>query len=316
MIRHLPTMSGLPEPLLKHLKTHLQIVSRAELLAMGYGRGEIHGWIRRGLLVVIERGVYALPGVLLTFEHQVYARLLRCGTGAVAGPFATLALLGVEGFAAPGVIDVTLTTDRQLRVEACRRVDVPKADRTRHRKVIPVLSATRALLEVAPHVDRRRLRAAFDDARRRGLLTVAHARRRAEALAGHPGSPILLEFLCSDAAEAESEGERPLQRFLKETLPGEVIEWQVTDLVPGRRLDAAVRRVLLGFEYDSREYHVDREADYLRDLQSGADGVQVVRVSAGMLRHHADETRAGILAVVAQRERLLLAAATNRPAER
>lgn len=298
-------MSGLPEPLLKHLKTHLQVVSRAQLLGMGYRRGVVHGWVRRGLLVAVERGVYTVPSVTLTFERRVYCRVLRCGVGAVAGPFATLALLGVEGFGATDQVDVALTSDRQLRVAGWRHVDVPAIDRSRHRKAIPMLSATRALLEVAPYVSRKRLRVAFDDARRRGLLTVGHAVRRAESLGSHPGAPILLEFLSSDAGEAESEGERPLQVFLRQTLPDETIEWQVTDLVPGRRLDAAVRRVLLGFEYDSREYHVDREADYLRDLQCGGDGVQIIRITAGMLRHHLEQTREGVLAVLAQRERLV-----------
>lgn len=304
-------MSGLPKPVITHLTTHLQIVSRGQLLTMGYRRGVIHGWIRRGLLIAVERGVYSLPGVPLTFERRVLARLLRCGPDAVAGPFATLALLGVEGFDAGLQIDVVVTRDRKLTTPDCKHLDIPKADRTRHHKVIPVLSAARALLEVAPHVSRKRLRVAFDDARRRELLTVAHARRRAEDLPDHPGSVILLDFLGSDAAEAESDGERPMQEFLKQTLPNERIEWQVTDLVPGRRLDAVVRRLLLGFEYDSREYHVDREADYLRDLDCGGDGVQVIRISAGMLRHHAEQTRAGILAVVSQRERLLAGATDN-----
>jgi hypothetical protein len=299
-------MSGLPEPLLKHLKTHHQVVSRGQLLGMGYRRGVIHGWIRRGLLVAVERGVYTVPAVALTFEQRVYARCLRCGPDALAGPFTTLTMLGVEGFSMPTEIEVVVTEDRELTLEGWKRVDVPNADRIRHRRVIPALSATRALLEVAPHVSRRQLRAAFDDARRRGLLTVVHARRRAEALPDHPGSPILLEFLDSDAGKAESEGERPMQVFLRQVLPTEDIEWQVTDLVPGRRLDAAVRRLLLGFEYDSREFHVDREADYLRDLDCGGDGVQIIRITAGMLRYHAEQTRAGILAVVAQRERLLV----------
>lgn len=298
-------MSGLPDSLLAHLRTHLQIVCRAQLLSMGYRRGVIHGWIRRGLLVAVERGVYALPGIEPTFEQRVYARLLRCGPDAVAGPFATLALLGIEGFAARQQIDVVVTGDRELSLADWKHLDIPKLDRTRHRKIIPVLSATRALLEVAPHISRKRLRAAFDDARRRGLLTVTHAIRRAETLSNHPGSSIMLEFLRSDASEAESEGERPMQDFLRATLPDEAVEWQVPDLVPGRRLDAAVRRLLLGFEYDSRDYHVDREADYLRDLDCGGDGVQIIRISAGMLRHHREKTRAGILAVVAQRERLL-----------
>ena len=96
-----------------------------------------------------------------------------------------------------------------------------------------------------------------------------------------------------------------MQRFLMLTLPDETIEWQVTDLVPGRRLDAALRRVLLGFEYDSRDFHVDREADYLRDLESGGNGVHVIRISRGMLRHAREATRIGVVAVVRQRELLL-----------
>ena len=298
-------MAGLPEALVSYLSGHLQIVSRAQLVSMGFSRGEIHGWVRRGHLVSLERGVYGLPAAPSSFEHRVYARVLRCGDDAIAGPFATLALLGVEGFKTCRTIDVAVGSDRELRVSGWRHVAVPEIDRAQHGNVIPVMSAARALLEVAPHVSHKQLRVAFDDARRRNLLTVAHLSRRAAELSDHPGSPIVLAFLGSDAARAESEGERLFQPFLREVLPHENLEWQVADLVKGRRLDAAVRRVLLGIEYDSREFHVDREQDYLRDLDTGAEGVHIIRITVGMIRHHREATGAGIRAVVLQRERQL-----------
>lgn len=86
------------------------------------------------------------------------------------------------------------------------------------------------------------------------------------------------------------------------------LEGQVTDLVPGRRLDLAERVSLMGYEYDSRAHHVfptDRDDDGLRDLECADHGVLILRITAGMLRNHLVETRARIIRIRERRLREL-----------
>ncbi|MEX2100833.1 MAG: hypothetical protein WEB19_05405 [Acidimicrobiia bacterium] len=236
----------------------------------------------------------------------MYAAVLRAGASARAGPHASLVLRDVTGFGGSTVDVVVPTARRVSNVEfGVRRLSLPRVDCARIAG-IPALSAIRALIEVADGLDHQVLRVAFDDIRRRGLGTLPHAMRRAEALTAHRGARILRELLRQGAVPHESEAERLLLApFLRELFPQERLEWQVTDLVPGRRLDATIRRLRLGFEYDGKSHHLlptDRDGDELRRLEVRLHGIEIVALTHGMLTAHRDETRRSILSLAAQRE--------------
>lgn len=121
---------------------------------------------------------------------------------------------------------------------------------------------------------------------------------------------MILGLIAAAVLDPESEGERQMGRLFDGfDWP---LEWGVTDLVPNRRLDAADRSALMGFEYDGRDHHVlptDRDADGLRDLECHSHGIVIIRITAGMLRDAFEETRAAIVAVRERRLRDLRAAA-------
>jgi hypothetical protein len=298
----------LPPKVHTYLAEHHQLVTRARLCTMGFSSKRIEGWLRAGHLRQVHRGVYEPPTAPASLTRSVAAAVLRAGDRARAGGFASLALYGIEGFTVLDRADVVVAPGRKVKGEDgfdVKGTAVPRADCARHED-IAVLSAARALIEVAPLVDARRLRVAFDDALRRGLVTKAHMERRVRALPHLRGSKIFRRMLAEGTLDPATEGERGMQAFLTSVLPAEKIEWGVEDLVPGRCLDAAVRRLLLGFEYDSRAYHVlplDRDNDGLRDLECEAAGVRIVRLTIGMIRDHPERTRARLLALVERRKR-------------
>ncbi len=59
--------------------------------------GEVDGFVRRGWLVVIERGVYRVRGSAIVPEQAAMAAVLRTRDARVSGPF-VLGLYGAEGF--------------------------------------------------------------------------------------------------------------------------------------------------------------------------------------------------------------------------
>ena len=240
------------------------------------------------------------------------AAVLRGGEGARADGKASLWLLGIEGFAASaGVVVPFPRQSSGVAFEAHSTVLEPADCVTVDG--IPCLSGARALIEVAPSVSDKVLRVAFDSARRLGLLSVASLERRALALRTLHGARVVLAMIGTGELEKESEGERVLGRFLYDF---EDLEWGVSQLVPGRRLDGIDRQALLVLEYDGRDHHVlptDRDADRLRDIEVRSvrvDGIplEVVRITKGMIREQPEAVRAFLRRRIDERRREVAAA--------
>ena len=258
----------------------------------------VDAWLRAGLLARTYRGVWHAPGAPETPHRNLMAAVLRCGDGARADGLATCWLLGIEGFEPSIGVVVPKgqhVTGAPFRVKATVIEDCD----CRTAAMIPCLDATRALIEVAPALSDKALRVAIDSARRLGLISVKRLETRCRELATHTGARVLLRVLASGATDQESEGERVLARFLAGFGGFDGIEWGVSDVVPGRRLDAYFRDALLVLEYDGRDHHVlptDRDADGLRDLEIRSvtvDGVslEIIRITKGMLNRAPDQVR-------------------------
>ena len=154
------------------------------------------------------------------------------------------------------------------------------------------MSPAMSLLCLAPLLGEKVWRVSYDSGRRRRLLADIVLRRRAEAYPDLPGSSIVLGYLDSGILIPDGEGERVLLALLSGFEPQP--EWGVTDLVPGRRLDCAWRAIRFALEWDGRENHLlatDRDNDGLRDLQCAIAGVQVLRITNGMVKHDAAGVR-------------------------
>jgi hypothetical protein len=267
-------------------------------------------WRHRGLLEPMHRGVVRIAGSPDTEDQRLWGALLRCGEGAVAGPAATCWLFGLEGYERL-CVDVALPAPRR-----CRETGFPALTRTLEPmdtvvvRGFAALSPTRAIIELAATLSPKQLRVLIDSARRRRLLDLDRLRRRAQALLREPGTrrgaKAVLRALGTGTLQQESENERELLAFLASTSLR--LEWQVSDLVPGRRFDAVDREAELILEVDSRLWHSlgsDRDADHLRDLEVGdvIGTYRVVRVTLGMVRYHAEETRQRLDAIRAARVR-------------
>jgi hypothetical protein len=304
----------LPYPVQLILDEELGIVTRRRLVrGLNIRAAVVDGWVYNGHLQARYRGVYADPSAPSPPGQDAFAAVQRCGQGARAVGFMSLAFAGVEGFDFDDHCDVLVRPGKQVtnvpfRVTA---TDLPAVDLVTY-GCVPGLRADRALMQVAPFVSEKRLRVGFDSARRLGLTSHERAEERILALQHLYGARLLGRIFATKAMHKESEGERALDRFLAPT--GLVIDWAVSDLVPGRRLDGVIRDSLTVLEYDSRDHHVlptDRDADGLRDLEVKAVEIdiggyrpvrlEVLRITAGMIREQPDATRQWILQVHHQR---------------
>jgi hypothetical protein len=273
---------GLPSDIVRHTERHGSVISFAELVALGYGRGQIASWVRRGLLVRRHRGVYAIPGAPVAGWGSHRAALLRVGErGCLAGASA-LALFDAEGFDLTQLTPtVAVPPGRTVtRVEfAVRQLPLDSPDKA----VVRGLRTSRVehgLVEAAAHEDEKTIRVAGDDLRRRGLLRLDRLERVAHRLTGFtPGAEAVLAMLDRGTFDQESEGERNLAGVFLPTDPQPL--WQVY-LLPHRRVDACFLEARLVLESLSRTWHGtdgDRQRDAARthELQREA-GVHVVEV--------------------------------------
>jgi hypothetical protein len=267
----------------------------------------VHGWRRRGLTIKVHRGVDRIAGAPVTDEQRLWAALLRCGKHALAGPQSACWLFGLEGFSAL-VVDVVVEAPHRCRGTTFPALTrrIRPGDATRVRKV-PTLSASRAIIEIAHTLSPKELRVLIDSARRKQLVTIEQLRKDALALLDEygcrRGAKATLELIGSGSLEMESENEREMAEFLATTTLE--LEWQVTDIVPGRRLDAVDRTARIVIEIDSRLWHTlgsDRDSDGLRDLEVSEAGDYVVfHLTLGMMRFEPEETRRRLDAIRAKR---------------
>jgi hypothetical protein len=87
----------LPAEATKLAETQYGVVSRRQLLRE-LSPSQVKGRVRHGRLVVVERGVYRVPGGAVVPQQRPFAAALRSGDGAtLTGPF-VLGHLGVDGF--------------------------------------------------------------------------------------------------------------------------------------------------------------------------------------------------------------------------
>jgi very-short-patch-repair endonuclease len=275
---------------------------RAQLTALGLGRGEIEHRLRIGRLYLLHRGVYAVGHPELTQEGRWLAGVFGAGRGAVLSHRSAGALWQLL-LPSPNFVEVTVPIARSpgagIRAHASR---VPADEITEH-KGVPVTTLSRTLLDLAAVVPRPVVARAFREAQTKPRLGEGQARPRLtlDALAAlldrHPGrhgNRTVRELLAEagfGTGVTRSELEARFTRFLRRySLPAP--QRNVHMQVGGLELEADCvwpeSRVIV--ELDSRQFHdnaVAFEQDRARDRALAAHGWTVIRVTWRQLQRDA-----------------------------
>jgi very-short-patch-repair endonuclease len=150
------------------------IVTHGQLLRAGLTAKQIASWARRGRLIRLRRGVYAVGHLPPSPHATTMAALLACGPSAVLSHRSAAKLWGLIRYDGP--IEVTANNTRRRTGIVVHRSKLTDTEVTRHWD-LPVTTAARTLQDLAHTLTPAALTRAINDARLRHLLSVDDPRR-------------------------------------------------------------------------------------------------------------------------------------------
>ena len=257
------------------------VVTRAELLAAGITVAQIKRRIRKGALLIEFPGVYRVGHRAPSTEARYIAAVKACGAGAVLCGRAAAYLLGLVLLRVPPLPEVMTTRGRRvrgIRTKRARRIDPLDVTDVNG---IPVTTAPRTLLDLAPHMPLTALGLAFHKARvKHGLRPPA-----VEAvLARRPNSPGARKLRAVMYGEAKITLSALEKRFLALLAANGLPLPDTNERVGRAYVDCRWREPRLTVELDSYRYHSTRhawEADRRREREARARGEEFRRYTYG-----------------------------------
>lgn len=190
------------------------VVTSAQVAAAGVTPDVLRRQVRSGVLERVGVRTYRSPFVRSTALVGLAGLLFDLGPDAFAcGPTAA-ALHGFDGFKLRPPFHAMVVRGRnphRVGHHVHTTIDLPRVDRATVLD-LPVLSATRTLIDLARHIDAPRLTAALDSALRDGLTAEHALHRRIVELrsSGRYGIPRLLDVI--EGLEATRGGHSWLER--------------------------------------------------------------------------------------------------------
>lgn len=172
------------------------VLTRRQLLELGFGPDAIKHRVAGGRLHPISRGVYAVGRPQLTGHGYWMAAVLSCGDRAVLSHESAAALWGVRP-PASRMVEVSVparVSRRRSGVVVHRRSNLSPADLTRC-DGIPVTTAVCTIVDIAARLDRRELEAAINAADRHELVDPERLRRELDAMPRRPGVAIVRDTI-------------------------------------------------------------------------------------------------------------------------
>ncbi len=210
---------------------------------------------------------------------------LACGASAFLSHHSAASVWEIRPPQQPGTdVDVTIVgrdaARRRPGINVRRTVALDRRDR-RHKEGVPIVSAARALLDIAPDLSERDLERAFDEALVQNLMTLPRVRAMLNRYPGRPGSRILRELAepGRHSALTRSEAEERMLALLRRGR----IRLPETNVKVGRyTADFFWRAEGVIVEVDGYRYHSGRSAferDHRRDAEHQNMGLLVIRVT-------------------------------------
>jgi very-short-patch-repair endonuclease len=244
------------------------VVTTAQLLSAGLGRGAIAHRVQRGWLVPLARGVYQVGPVAAERGREMAAVLV---TGGVLSHHTAAALWGVRPHGGP--VHVTVT-GRQPRSKPGLRIHRSHSLNAAVKDGLPLTTPARTLADLAPHLPQHELDRATEQVQ---LMGLASRDEIAVELKRQRGVKALLAALLDEPTLTRSEAERRLLDLIRQArLPRP----QTNVMVAGHEVDLLWRRQRLIVEVDGFAFHSGRaafERDRRRDAALQAAGYRVVR---------------------------------------
>lgn len=278
------------------------VVSRRQLLGLGFSPAAIEHRLATGRLRPLRRGVYTVGLPRGDDEQRWMAAVLVCGDGAALSHRSAAALWGI-GDERWGVIDVSrrLPSPRRIPgVRARRRPSLADTDLTRHRG-IPVTTPARTILDLAAEIGLGKLERTVNEADKRDLIDPEALRAALDDYGGEPGVRALrglLDRLTFRLSDTDLEVLfRPIAAAAGLPVPL-TKQW-----VNGFEVDFYWPDLGLVVETDGLRYHRTASAqnrDLLRDQTHVAAGLTRLRFSHYQVKFEAPRVRTVLSATAAR----------------
>jgi very-short-patch-repair endonuclease len=256
------------------------VVTRDQLVALGYGKEAILHRVRTGRLHPSWPGVYVVGRPEATREGRWMAAVLTCGPGAALSHTSAAGLWKIHPSPSRGWPEVSIPAERRIRPRARlrihRRVDL--AGSVTHRDRIPVTSISLTLVDLAPRLTERQLERAVNQADILGLIDPGSLRAKIEGTARRPGLVKLRRLLDTRSfRRTDSDLERRFLRLIRAAgLPIPLTQRSVC----GHRVDFYWPELRLVVETDGLTYHrtpAQQARDRHRDQAIAAAGLIPLR---------------------------------------
>jgi very-short-patch-repair endonuclease len=263
------------------------VLTRGDLLALGFHPDAIKHRVASGRLHQVGRGVYAVGRSELSREGEWMAAVRCCGDGAVLSHGSAAALWGI-GREWRGTIEVSVrrrSWPRREGVKVRSRPSLPAEDVTIHLG-IPVTTPARTILDHALLVSDGSLERLINEADARDLIDPESLRRWLCLRPGEPGVKRLRKLLDPETFRlSDSELER---RFRPIALAAGLPQPNTKALVNGFEVDFHWPSLRLIVECDSLRYHrtaQKQSRDLLRDQTHTAAGLTTLRFTHWQVRY-------------------------------
>lgn len=282
------------------------VVARGQLRDLGYGNTAIEARVRRGSLLRLHRGVYAVGHRKLTAEGRWTAAVLSAGPGAA---LSHRSAAGLWGLLPRWPLAPEVTRPRRFRSAAgvIAHRSVLLDDEVEKFDGISVTSVSRTLFDLSAVLPRRQLERAMNEAEVLRLTSRVSVHELLDRYPRRPGSAALRRLLEEDAA-FRGVTMRELEARFVAVLDAHGVP------APRRNADIAVRgrffnadclwrpqRVIV--ELDGRAVHGTRhafESDRHRDRLLLVEGWKVMHVTWAQLRDEPDAVVDDLTALLAE----------------
>jgi hypothetical protein len=270
------------------------VVTRVELLALGYTRREIEYRLHNGRLHAVAAGVYAVGRRELTPHERWMAAVLACGDEAVLSHRSAAELWGV-GWELQGRIDVSIRRRSRITRQGIKvrsRPSLPSKSIC-GRFGIPVSTPVQTLIDLATELKVMRLERAVNEADVLDLVDPETLRTALDSYVGMPGVKTLRTLLDRHTFRlSDSDLEilfRPLAMAAGFALP------LSKHLLMGYEVDFFFPDHGLVVETDGLRYHrtpAQQARAVKRDQTHTAAGLRVLRFTHWQIAHEPDEVTA------------------------
>lgn len=282
------------------------VVSRRQLLALGFSRRAITGRLQRGHLHEVFLGVYVVGARRINRKGRWMAAVLAAGEGGLLSHRSAARLWGLMPPVAERV-DITCTPGRVVRRKGIGAHESLVADDEREVvDGIPVTSPFRTIFDLAAVASRREVERAWHEAEVRGLTDRVSLPMLLERYPGRRGTRMLRELLGSDEPVGISRNEFEEAFLALVDACGLRRPRMNADLsLRGRffEVDALWQHERFAVELDGRGVHGTKkrfETDRHRDRILVAEGYRTMHVTWLQLRDEPDEIAADLKLALAQ----------------